>query len=73
MVQSLQKHFKGIDINDLLTLQTQWNINKGKCGICGDRWDGPKPRDHEVGGKYYQGTIVETYKKGEKRVKRCHF
>ena len=36
----------------------------GKCGICGDRYGGPKP--HEApGGKYANGIIVETYQSGQ--------
>jgi len=35
---------------------------EGKCGICGDPWNGR--RDHEAGGKYATGTIVRSYKSG---------
>ena len=28
----------------------QWQVNKGKCGVCGDAYD-DKPREHEPGGK----------------------
>ena len=38
-------------------------MNNGKCGICGDRYDGP--RDNEVGGKYANGIIVRKYSSGE--------
>merc|ERR1712168_72139 len=41
----------------------QWNVNGGKCGICGDPYDGR--RDHEAGGRYATGTIVAEYKQGE--------
>ena len=34
----------------------------GKCGICGDPYQGP--RDHEAGGKYASGVIVKTYRQG---------
>ncbi|KAL0280044.1 UNVERIFIED_CONTAM: hypothetical protein PYX00_001458 [Menopon gallinae] len=44
----------------------QWQKNGGKCGICGDAWDMPKPRPHEAGGKYGNGIIVRKYKKGSK-------
>ncbi len=37
---------------------------EGKCGICGDAWDA-NPREHEVGGIYANGIIVETYTKGQ--------
>jgi hypothetical protein len=36
--------------------------SKAKYGVCGDPWN--KPKDHEVGGKYYSGRIVKTYKSG---------
>ena len=43
-------------------MQIQWEINGGKCGVCGDRFDGP--RDNEIGGKYANGIIVQKYKPG---------
>ncbi|XP_076397096.1 uncharacterized protein LOC100878113 isoform X2 [Megachile rotundata] len=42
----------------------QWQRNKGKCGICGDAWDTPTPRQHETGGKYGNGVIVRKYRTG---------
>lgn len=41
----------------------QWNRNGGKCGLCGDRWDGP--RDNEAGGIYATGTISRHYQEGQ--------
>ena len=41
-------------------LQVQHGINKGKCGVCGDRYD-VKPRANEPGGKYANGIISNTY------------
>ncbi|XP_033749018.1 uncharacterized protein LOC117333706 [Pecten maximus] len=41
----------------------QWKINGGKCGVCGDPWDGA--RVHEAGGKYATGTIVRHYSEGQ--------
>ncbi|XP_060076005.1 uncharacterized protein LOC132555669 [Ylistrum balloti] len=41
----------------------QWKINGGKCGVCGDPWDGA--REHEAGGKYATGTIVRHYSEGQ--------
>merc|ERR1712059_76312 len=35
----------------------------GKCGICGDPWQGPKP--HEVPGRYANGHIVASYNQGQ--------
>ena len=47
-----------------MTIQTQWDeSNKGKCGICGDPWDGA--RENETPGKYATGTIVATYNQGQ--------
>jgi len=43
--------------------QYQQNLG-GKCGICGDPYNGPKP--HEApGGKYANGIIVDTYQPGQ--------
>ena len=42
--------------------QHQQNLG-GKCGICGDPWDGPKP--HEVPGRYANGIIVDNFKSGQ--------
>lgn len=39
--------------------------NGGKCGVCGDNYADPEPRDHEAGGKYGTGTIVAHYKRGQ--------
>ncbi|CAK1541798.1 unnamed protein product [Leptosia nina] len=39
----------------------QWNRNNGKCGVCGDAWDAPQPRAHELGGRFGQGVIVRKY------------
>uniref|UniRef100_A0A8D8SYJ5 Chitin-binding type-4 domain-containing protein n=1 Tax=Cacopsylla melanoneura TaxID=428564 RepID=A0A8D8SYJ5_9HEMI len=41
----------------------QWQVNGGKCGICGDPWEA-QPRPHEAGGKYATGTIVRKYRAG---------
>lgn len=43
--------------------QVLWDLNQGKCGICGDRFDGP--RENEVGGRYATGIIVRNYVQGE--------
>lgn len=42
--------------------QRQWSINGGKCGVCGDPWNGP--REHEAGGKYATGLITKSYTEG---------
>lgn len=39
----------------------QWNKNGGKCGVCGDAWDAPSPRPHEIGGRFGKGVIVRRY------------
>ncbi|KAK7489255.1 hypothetical protein BaRGS_00019507 [Batillaria attramentaria] len=41
----------------------QWEVNGGRCGVCGDRFDGP--HDNEAGGKYANGIIVRHYREGE--------
>ncbi|CAG0892303.1 unnamed protein product [Cyprideis torosa] len=42
----------------------QHNVMGGKCGICGDPFD-QNPREHEVGGKYANGIIVDEFEKGQ--------
>lgn len=39
----------------------QWHKNEGKCGVCGDAWDAPAPRAHELGGRFGKGVIVRKY------------
>jgi len=39
--------------------------NGGKCGLCGDPYGSPQPREHEDGGKYGKGIIVAQYRGGE--------
>jgi len=43
----------------------QWQNNEGKCGVCGDRYDTPEPRDHEAGGRYGNGIIGRRYTMGQ--------
>ncbi|CAF0938333.1 unnamed protein product [Didymodactylos carnosus] len=43
-------------------MQNQWKRQNGKCGVCGDPWQGPK--EHEKGGKYATGIIGRTYETG---------
>ena len=38
-------------------------INKGRCGVCGDPWSGP--RLHQAGGQFATGTIARSYKPGQ--------
>lgn len=40
-----------------------WVQNKGKCGVCGDPYDGS--RDNEAGGKYATGQIVSHFIRGQ--------
>ncbi|KAJ8912612.1 hypothetical protein NQ315_000481 [Exocentrus adspersus] len=35
-----------------------------KCGVCGDAWTDPVPRDNENTGKYGRGIVVKTYQAG---------
>ena len=39
-------------------------MNGGKCGVCGDPYNAPEPRDNEYGGKYGLGVIVRKYNPG---------
>ncbi|KAK7497866.1 hypothetical protein BaRGS_00011000 [Batillaria attramentaria] len=40
-------------------------VNNGLCGVCGDAWDSPQPRDHEAGGKISPNPLpVRAYQKG---------
>lgn len=48
--------------NNISRFQNQWTKNHGKCGVCGDPWQGP--RDNEAGGKYASGVIVRKYRRG---------
>ena len=50
---------------DCCGVQTQWRVNGGRCGVCGDPWNSPEPRDHELGGRYASGVIVRRYRPGD--------
>ena len=41
-------------------MQHQWQVNKGKCGLCGDPLD-RLPRPHEDVNQYAKGVIVRNY------------
>ncbi|CAF0815885.1 unnamed protein product [Adineta steineri] len=43
--------------------ENQWTSQNGRCGLCGDPFQGP--RDHEDGGIYATGIIGRTYESGE--------
>jgi len=49
-----------------MTDQTQWMLNGGKCGVCGDPWNAPAPRDHELGGRFTpaHAIIARRYRRG---------
>jgi len=36
-----------------------------QCGVCGDPLSEPKPRDNEIGGKWYRGIITGRYRAGQ--------
>ncbi|KAL3884569.1 hypothetical protein ACJMK2_024702 [Sinanodonta woodiana] len=40
-------------------MMNHWQKNGGKCGLCGDPYQGP--RDHEAGGIYATGTVGKCY------------
>ncbi|KAJ8669106.1 hypothetical protein QAD02_000365 [Eretmocerus hayati] len=42
-----------------------YTSNGYKCGVCGDPYNQPSPRENENTGKYGNGIIVETYRKGQ--------
>lgn len=44
-------------------IKHRWEVNKGKCGVCGDPWDN-KPRDNEAGGLYAKEIVSGVYKSG---------
>jgi len=44
--------------------QHQYEVNGGKCGICGDPYEEPQPRKHEGGGLYGRGIITGEYQSG---------
>ncbi|KAL4232934.1 hypothetical protein ACF0H5_007622 [Mactra antiquata] len=41
----------------------QWKHNGGRCGVCGDSYNGP--RENEAGGRYATGTISRHYSEGQ--------
>ena len=45
--------------------KVQYNLNHGRCGICGDAFSDPSPRPNEAGGKYGRGIIARTYSQGD--------
>ncbi|PVD36382.1 hypothetical protein C0Q70_03364 [Pomacea canaliculata] len=54
------------DDDNALSCGGFWNqhgIHGGKCGICGDPYQGP--RENEAGGKYATGVISRVYKQGQ--------
>ena len=63
----LRQKFKHIWLANQIVFTTssqhQWGTNGGKCGVCGDPYDGK--RENEAGGKYATGTIVATYRAGD--------
>jgi len=42
----------------------QWKVEGGKCGICGDPWNGRRESE-APGGRYATGTIVAQYSEGQ--------
>ncbi|XP_026468723.1 uncharacterized protein LOC113372584 isoform X3 [Ctenocephalides felis] len=44
--------------------QVQWELNGGKCGICGDDYALPRPRPSELGGMYDFGKVPRKYLQG---------
>ncbi|XP_071522308.1 uncharacterized protein [Panulirus ornatus] len=50
----------------------QWVQNRGRCGVCGDPWDLPRPRPHEAGGTWGTGVISRVYREGQVMVATVH-
>lgn len=46
-------------------MAVQWETNQGRCGVCGDADNVPKPRPHEAGGQYAKGIISRRYSVGQ--------
>lgn len=44
---------------------TQYSLNGGKCGVCGDAYNLAQPRPHELGGTYGLGYISANYEAGQ--------
>lgn len=42
----------------------RWPVRGGGHGICGDPAAAPVPRDYEVGGSRYTGTVAATWSEG---------
>ncbi|KAK4030565.1 Uncharacterized protein APZ42_023344 [Daphnia magna] len=42
-----------------------WDVNGGKCGVCGDPWNEPQPRPHEIGGYFANGLLGRRYTPGQ--------
>ena len=60
-----ERSYHGATCRCSISRQVQWGRNDGKCGVCGDNWAQTEPRDHEAGGKYASGFIVQEYKQGQ--------
>lgn len=45
--------------------------NGEKCGVCGDDFAEPSPRDHETGGQFANGIVVRRYAPGQVHIP-CH-
>ncbi|XP_078484335.1 uncharacterized protein LOC100181283 [Ciona intestinalis] len=39
--------------------------NGGRCGVCGDPYNAPEPRENEAGGKFAQGFVTRNYQRGQ--------
>ena len=51
------------NVQVLFLSQKQWEELDGKCGVCGDAFDGI--RENEAGGIYATGTIGRNYTRGQ--------
>ncbi|XP_013399279.2 uncharacterized protein LOC106165573, partial [Lingula anatina] len=59
----LSASFSNHQANQPKSGKNQWGLHGGKCGVCGDPYQGP--RQNEAGGKYANGIIVRNYARGQ--------
>lgn len=45
-------------------LSRQWDVNRGRCGVCGDASD-LEVKPHEFGGRFATGIVGQSYDQGE--------
>lgn len=56
---------RGIVYKISFNVTVLWDVNGGKCGVCGDPWNEPQPRPHEIGGYFANGLLGRRYTPGQ--------